>query len=99
MRLHDGAYRLRRDADGELRFVRPDGGEIGVARMDAIDPTTGGAAHLRWTNEARGLAVGPTTAEALWRGEPCDVNYVVDVYAEASAWVRARAGPPRISSA
>jgi hypothetical protein len=50
-----------------------------VARLDAVDPTTGGAAHLRREHEASGLAIAATT--------------VVDVYAEASARVRARASP------
>ena len=92
-RLHDGAYRLTRDADGELRFAKLDGSEMGVARLEAVDPATGGAVRLRREHEARGLAIVATTPEALWRGERCDVRYVVDVYAEASARVRARASP------
>jgi hypothetical protein len=93
-RLHDGAYRIRRGADGELRFETPDGREIGARPAAPVDPVSGGAAHLRCRHRARGLAIGPTTPEALWRGEPCDIHHVTDVYAEACASARTRAGPP-----
>src|SRR5262249_43149254 len=81
--LHAGACRIQRDAGGELVFETPAGGEIAAARRAPLDPRTGGTAHLRRRHRERGLAIGPKTPVAAWGGEPCDVEYVAGVYAEA----------------
>ena len=89
-RLHDGEYRVRWE-DGEVRFERPDGTEIAPPRRPPLRP--GGGAHLRRRHRDRGSAIDAGTPVAGWRGERGDRQYIADVYAEASASLRARAGP------
>jgi len=93
-RLHDGAYRLRRDAQGGLHFETPAGAEIVQPRRAPLDARTGGSASLRRRHRDRGLAIGPTTPVAGWGGEQGDLHYVADVFDEAAARARARADPP-----
>jgi hypothetical protein len=72
-------------------FERPDGTPIAPPRREPLRP--GGGAALRRGHRERGLAIDAETPLAGWRGEPGDLDYVADVYACASAQVRARAGP------
>jgi hypothetical protein len=92
-RLHEGAYRILVGDNGELRFETPDGVEIGPPRRAPLDAATGGSTHLRHEHEERGLEIGPETPVAGWGGEHFDLHYAADVYLEASAYARARAGP------
>jgi hypothetical protein len=92
-RLHEGAFQVRRDAGGELHFEAPDGVEIAPPRRPPLGPRTGGAAGLRRHHGERGLTIGPETPVAGWRGEPGDMHYVADVFADAAHFARARAGP------
>jgi hypothetical protein len=94
-RLHEGAFRVRRAAKGELRFETPDGVEIAPARRPPLDPRTGGAARLRRQHRERGLSIGSKTPVAGWGGEPGDNRYIADVFAEAAHRARTRAGPGR----
>lgn len=89
-RLHQGAFRVRGDAGGELRFETPEGVEIAPPRRPPLDPRTGG---LREQHVERGLTIGPETPVAGWGGEDGDYRYVADVYADAAHLARARAGP------
>ena len=93
--LHEGEFRIVKQADGELRFETPDGVAIEPPRREPLDPGTGGGAHLRERHGERGLAIGPETALAGWGGERGDLHYVADVNLEAAARARAlaRAGP------
>ena len=81
---------MRRE-DGEVRFERPDGTEIAPPRRAPLRP--GGGAHLRRRHRDRGQAIDAGTPVAGWRGERGDRQYIADVYSEASASLRARAGP------
>jgi hypothetical protein len=92
--LHNGEFRIVRQADGELRFETPDGVAIEPPRREPLDPRTGGSAHLRERHGEGGLAIGPDTPAAAWGGERCDGHYLADVYSEASARARASPGPP-----
>jgi hypothetical protein len=91
-RLHDGAFRLWRDASGELHFERPDGVEIRAPGRTPLDARTGGAAHLRRGHRERGLAIGPETPVSGWGGERGDLHYIADVFSEGALRARARAG-------
>jgi hypothetical protein len=92
-RLHEGAFRVRRDAKGELHFEAPDGEEIAPPRRPPLDPATGGAARLRRQQGERDLVIGAETPVAGWGGERCDWRYVANVNADAAYDARARAGP------
>jgi hypothetical protein len=91
-RLHEGAFRVHRDARGELHFEAPDGEEIAPPKRPPLDPETGGAASLRRQHGERGLAIGAETPVAGWGGERCDWRYVADVNADAAYDARTRAG-------
>ena len=74
-RLHEGAYRIRREGgrgggDG-LRFETPEGSLIGPLPRPPLDPATGGSAHLRRRCRERGLVLQPWTPWAR-DGSPCD---------------------------
>jgi hypothetical protein len=93
-RLHEGAFRVRREAKGELHFETPDGVAIAPPKRPPLDAETGGAARLRRQHRERGLAIGAGTPVAAWGGERCDWRYVADVNADAAAYrARARPGP------
>jgi len=90
-RLHDGYYRIVREPGGELRFETPDGTVIAPPVRAPLVP--GGGEPLRRRHAGQGLAVDDETAVAGWRGERFGLRYAADVYAEAAAGLRARAGP------
>jgi hypothetical protein len=92
-RLHEGAFRIERVAGGELRFETPDGVAIAPSPRPPLDPRTGGPAGLRRQHRERGLTIGPETPVAGWGGEPGDMHYVADVYADAAHLARTRASP------
>lgn len=94
-RLHEGAFRIAREAGGELRFETPDGVPIAPPRRPPLDAWTGGSAALRRQHAGRGRPIGPETPVAGWGGEPGDTRYIADVFADAAyrARARARAGP------
>jgi hypothetical protein len=92
-RLHAGAFRVRRDKKGELRFEAPDGEEIAPPTRPPLDPATGGAASLRRQHREDGLVIGAESPLAGWGGERCDWRYVADVHADAAYDARTRAGP------
>jgi 5-methylcytosine-specific restriction endonuclease McrA len=76
--VHEEGYQVEREADGALRFRRPDGEVMpDIAPRPAVpdDP----AAALQARNQAEGLALDARTAMPLWQGERLDVGYVLDV--------------------
>ena len=76
--VHEEGYQLNRQADGELRFCRPDG----RALPDVPPPpkVPGDPVEiLRAQSEADGLHLHARTAMPNWLGEPLDVAYAIDV--------------------
>jgi hypothetical protein len=76
--VHEEGYQLDRDADGELRFRRPNGWllpEVPTPPQVPADPVHA----LRERNEAAGLRLDPHTATPGWLGERLDVGYAIDV--------------------
>ena len=76
--LHEGGYTVRRDVEGTLRFVRPNGHPL--AFVPEPPRWTASAAPLGPTVDrlaAAGLKVGPHTAP-LWDGTPFNVGVVID---------------------
>ena len=76
--VHEEGYQVTREPDGTLMFWRPDGRSIPdvpdppVLPRDSID--------VMWeTNTAVGVSVGSHTLTPLWRGEPVDVGWAIDV--------------------
>jgi hypothetical protein len=92
-RLHEGEFRIVREARGELGFETAEGVEIAPPRRPPLDPSTGGAARLRRQHRERDLTIGPETPVAGWGGEPGDNRYIADVFADAAYRARVRAGP------
>jgi hypothetical protein len=76
--VHEEGYRVEREADGTLRFYRPDGRplpEVPAPAWVAADPV----AALRAAHEARGLRLHARTAIPHWAGEPLDLGWALDV--------------------
>jgi hypothetical protein len=76
--VHDEGYEVDRQADGELRFRRPDGRvlpDVPPPPEMRDDPVK----VLRARHDAEGLAVGAHTATPGWLGERLDVGYAIDV--------------------
>jgi hypothetical protein len=76
--VHEEGFQVERQADGALRFQRPDGRllpDVPRAPVVPVDPVDA----LRAEHEARGLAVHARTAWAGWLGERLDVAYAIDV--------------------
>ena len=76
--VHEEGYQVDRDADGDLRFRRPDGQPLPAVphppelRGDAVQ-------MLRARHDAEGLVLHPRTAMPGWRGERLDVSWAIDV--------------------
>ena len=90
--LHEGGFRVvPGDADGQFRFLRPDGtplsAEPPVARWDGA-PLAPTEARLA----AAGISIGPHTATPEWYGESLDLTAALDVLWEPPAAV-ALGGP------
>jgi hypothetical protein len=76
--VHEEGYQVDRQADGELRFCRPDGRllpEVPPPPEVPGDPVE----VLRARHDAEGLVLGPRTAIPGWLGERLDVGYAIDV--------------------
>jgi len=77
-RLHEGAYSIRRERDGSLRFEARNGQPI-RARAVGLECAGAGSAHLRHLHQGRGLSMTAGTAGALSGGERCDVDHTLFV--------------------
>jgi hypothetical protein len=76
--VHEEGFQVERQADGELRFTRPDGRplpQVPPPPVVGTDPE----GVLRAQNDALGLALGPRTAMSGWLGERLNVAYAIDV--------------------
>jgi 5-methylcytosine-specific restriction endonuclease McrA len=76
--VHEEGYQMEREADGQLRFWRPDGRLIPDVPAPAPVPTDPVHA-LRARHDAQGLHVHPRTGMPSWRGERLNVAYAIDV--------------------
>ena len=81
--VHEGGYGVRVN-EGEIEFIRPDGGVIppaGKTQEDCFrgnNCVTGGAEQLKASNVERGLSIDAQTARCRWRGERMDYNIAID---------------------
>ncbi|PYN60549.1 MAG: HNH endonuclease [Candidatus Rokuibacteriota bacterium] len=76
--VHEEGYELDRQADGELRFRRPDGRvlpEVPLPHEVPDDPVQA----IRGRHEAEGLVLHARTATPGWLGERLDVGWAIDV--------------------
>jgi len=76
--VHEEGYQLDRQADGELRFRRPDGRvlpDVPAPPAIARDPVL----VLRATNEIEGLHLNARTAMPAWLGERLDLGWAISV--------------------
>jgi hypothetical protein len=76
--VHEEGYQVERQADGSLRFRRPDEQvlpEVPCTPPVPADPVSA----LRARHQADGLALHPRTAIPGWLGEPFDLGYAIDV--------------------
>lgn len=75
--VHEGGYRIRADASGELNFLRPDNSVLPeVPRRPAVssDPLD----TLMARNKACGQEITPETNRAGWGGEELDLVWAVE---------------------
>jgi hypothetical protein len=76
--VHEEGYQLDRDADGELRFRRPNGRLL--PEVPPPPPMPADPVHvIRERNESAGLRLDPHTATPGWLGEHLNVGYAIDV--------------------
>jgi 5-methylcytosine-specific restriction endonuclease McrA len=76
--VHEEGYQVERQADGELRFRRPDGRLL--PHVPPPDPVPADPVYaLRARHEAGGLTIHARTATPGWLGERLDVGYAIDV--------------------
>jgi 5-methylcytosine-specific restriction endonuclease McrA len=76
--VHEGGYRIERDPDGTLRFLRPDGRPLPSVPPSvplAADPI----ATLKAGHATDGLRLDARTTLPEWLGEPLDVGWAIDV--------------------
>jgi hypothetical protein len=76
--VHEEGYQVDRQADGELRFRRPDGRPLPDAPLPPALPDDP-VRVLRARNEAAGLHLHAQTTCPGWLGEPLDVGWAIDV--------------------
>ena len=86
--LHEGGFRVvPADADGQFRFLRPDG-----TPLPAEPPAAGWEGAPLAPTDARlaaaGIGIGPHTATPEWYGESLDLTAALDVLWEppAASW-------------
>jgi hypothetical protein len=94
--VHEGGYRVERDADGTLHFHRPNGRELPAIPSPPALPADPVAA-LRAENERRGLRLHPWTAPT-WTGERLDLGWALDVLHPLSNPPMPPRGPTEASS-
>ena len=81
--VHEGGFGVRMN-EGEIEFMRPDGGVIppaGKAQEDCFrgnNPAVPGARRLAAFNAERGLNIDAQTARCKWRGERMDYDIAID---------------------
>ncbi|HEU4371419.1 MAG TPA: HNH endonuclease signature motif containing protein [Methylomirabilota bacterium] len=76
--VHEEGFQLDRQADGALRFRRPDGRllpEVPPAPQVPDDPVE----VLRMQHDAAGLTLTAHTATPSWLGERLDLGYAIGV--------------------
>ena len=76
--VHEEGFQVAREADGELRFRRPDGRpfpEVPAPAKVPHDPVE----TLRACHDVQGLRIHERTACPSWLGEGLDVAYAIDV--------------------
>jgi len=76
--VHEEGYHVDRQADGELRFHRPDGRLLPEVPPPAAVPDDP-VGMLRARHDAQGLVLHSRTAMPGWLGERLDVGYAIDV--------------------
>src|SRR5260370_5656697 len=76
--VHEEGYQVERQADGELRFRRPDGRPLPDTPPSAPVPADPVDA-LRAGNDGHGLHIDARTAMPGWLGERLDVGYAIHV--------------------
>ena len=76
--VHEEGYQLERQADGALRFRRPDGRPLPEVPAPATVPADP-VAELRARHEAQGLRLHARTTCPGWLGERLDVGWAIDV--------------------
>ncbi|MGH7267398.1 MAG: HNH endonuclease signature motif containing protein, partial [Candidatus Rokuibacteriota bacterium] len=76
--VHEGGYRVERDADGTLCFSTPRGWPIpAVPAPPPVSPDPIDA--LIATHQARGLVIDARTAIPSWLGERLDLGWAISV--------------------
>jgi hypothetical protein len=76
--VHEDGYQVERQADGELRFRRPDGRPFPQVPPPAAVPSDPVNALLA-AHDVQGLDVHARTAMPGWLGERLDVGWAIGV--------------------
>ena len=76
--VHEEGYRVERQPDGELRFIRPDGRLLPDIPPPTVVPTDP-VETLRLQNDTRGVHIDARTSRPDWLGERLDIGWAIDV--------------------
>jgi hypothetical protein len=76
--VHEEGYQVDRQADGALRFRRPDGRPLPEVPSPAAVPADP-VQVLRARHDAQGLRLHARTTCPLWLGERLDLGWAIDV--------------------
>jgi 5-methylcytosine-specific restriction endonuclease McrA len=85
--VHEEGYQVEREADGQLRFRRPDGCVIPAVPAQIAVPHDPARA-MRTHHNAQNVHIDARTSTPGWLGERLDVGYAIDV-------LHPRANPPK----
>jgi hypothetical protein len=81
-RVHEGAWGLVAEADGELTAIQPNGERL-TLRSVSIDPNDGG---IETRNTNRGIIVEPDTCIPRWYGDPLDLDHITTSLMQQWEW-------------
>jgi 5-methylcytosine-specific restriction endonuclease McrA len=76
--VHEEGYQVEREADGVLRFRRPDGAPLPTVPPPPTVPTNA-VDVLRSQHDAQGLHIHPQTSMPGWRGERLNLGWAISV--------------------
>jgi len=76
--VHEEGYRVERQPDGELRFIRPDGRLLPDIPPPTVVPTDP-VETLRLQNDTRDVHIDARTSRPDWLGERLDIGWAIDV--------------------
>jgi hypothetical protein len=87
--VHEEGYQVEREADGTLRFRRPDGREVPEVPEPPAAPADP-VGDMKETHRAQGLRLHARTGRPTWLGERLDLGWAISVLHPLASSARRR---------